>query len=103
MHPARRMHRRFIADGDRGLSLIARAILCAAEKFGARPAKAALFPRRSEMAGEIEKINEIFRIHDEKKKINDEEKQAKEEYYFVEFYMRNHVYDYDEMIRKEPQ
>ena len=30
------------------------------------------------MAGEIEKINEIFRIHDEKKKINDEEKQAKE-------------------------
>ena len=34
---------------------------------------------------------------------NDEEKQAKEAYYFVEFYMRNHVYDYDEMIRKEPQ
>ena len=30
------------------------------------------------MAGEIEKINEIFSIHDEKKKINDEEKQAKE-------------------------
>ena len=78
MHPARRMHRRFIADGDRGLSLIARAILCAAEKFGARPAKAALFPRRSEMAGKIEKINEIFRIHNEKKKINDGEKQAKE-------------------------
>ena len=34
---------------------------------------------------------------------NDEEKQAKEAYYFVEYYMRNHVYDYDEMIRKEPQ
>ena len=30
------------------------------------------------MAGEIDKINEIFRIHDEKKKQNDEEKQLKE-------------------------
>ena len=30
------------------------------------------------MAGEIEKINEIFRIHDEKKKISDEEKPEKE-------------------------
>lgn len=30
------------------------------------------------MAGEIEKINEIFRIHDEKKKISDEEKPVKE-------------------------
>ena len=30
------------------------------------------------MAGEINKINEIFRIHDEKKKLSDEEKQAKE-------------------------
>ena len=30
------------------------------------------------MAGEIDKINEIFRIHDEKKKLSDEEKQAKE-------------------------
>ena len=30
------------------------------------------------MAGEIEKINEIFRIHDEKKKQDDQEKQLKE-------------------------
>ena len=30
------------------------------------------------MAGEIEKINEIFRIHDEKKKQDDQEKQMKE-------------------------
>lgn len=30
------------------------------------------------MAGELDKINEIFRIHDEKKKINDEEKKANE-------------------------
>ena len=35
--------------------------------------------------------------------LDDKEKQAKEAYYFVEFYMRNHVYDYDKMIRKEPQ
>ena len=31
------------------------------------------------MAGEIEKINEIFRIHDEKKKQDDQEKQLKED------------------------
>ncbi len=30
------------------------------------------------MAGELDKINEIFRIHDEKKKIHDEDTQAKE-------------------------
>ena len=30
------------------------------------------------MAGEIDKINEIFRFHDEKKKISDQEKQAEE-------------------------
>lgn len=30
------------------------------------------------MAGELDKINEIFRIHDEKKKINDEEKKSDE-------------------------
>lgn len=28
-------------------------------------------------------------------------KQAKKDYKFVEFYMRNHLYDYEEMIRKE--
>ena len=30
------------------------------------------------MAGELDKINEIFRIHDEKKKTEDEEKREKE-------------------------
>ena len=35
--------------------------------------------------------------------LDDAVKQARDDYTFVEFYMRNHVYDYDEMIRKELQ